>query len=389
MAPRVLLFARVNPGDEGGVQTVVRRLARHLKSRGHQVALIWGLKPASASEDLVYELPPLIMRGRLPAPRSALQALGALMHLSRILLRTRPHVVNVHYVTNEAIYFVLLKRVFRYKLVLSVHGSDALRPQAPDAPLLPWVLSRADAVTAVSDGAATRVAELSPSLGSCLRVIRNGIDVDFWADGSPADTAARTTPVVLSVGRLDPVKGQDVLIRALPRVLEAAPAARLVLVGNGGGRAALEQVAEEAGVARAVEFAGPLDAEAVRARMREASCFVLPSRSEGLPLALLEAMAAGVPVVATAVGGSREVVTPESGILVPPEDPDSLAKAIARVLLDPAAAAVYSHEGRARASDFSAARALDEYEALLRQVAKSTSAAHRRKRNAGEAEVAG
>ena len=365
MARRVLLYARVNPADEGGVQSVVDRLAHHLQARGHGVTVAWAFPVPAGRRDRFLPCRPVVIRGGWPAPRSTLWAAGALLRLASALLRLRPHVVNVHYVTGEALYFALLKPFFRYRLVLSFHGSDVLRTQADDAPLLPRILPRADAITAVSRLTAARLRALPGVDPARVRVIPNGVDREFWdGAGSAAGVDARV-PMVLSVGRLDRVKGHDVLLRAFPRVLDRVPGARLVIVGDGGDRAALAALAAELGIAQAVRFAGQLRAAEVRGHLRAARVFVLPSRSEGLPIALLEAMAAGVPVVATAAGGTPEVLEGGCGVLVPPEDAAALGEAVAALLLDAAAQRSLSRTGRQRAAAFSAPAALAAYEELL------------------------
>ena len=364
MSRRVLLYARVNPADEGGVQGVVRRLGCHLRSRGHAVTHAWAFPVPPGSGDLPLPFRPLVMRGRLPAPRSTLWAAAALLRLASALRRLGPDVVNVHYVTAEAGYFALLKPVFGYRLVLSFHGSDILRTQAVDAPMLPRLLPRADAVTAVSRAAAARLLEAYAVPPARLHVVPNGVDVDFWSTESGTGRRDRD-PVVLAVGRLDPVKGHDVLLRAFPRVRARVPAARLVIVGGGGDRAPLEALAADLGIAAAVTFDGPLDAARVRERLAGARVFVLPSRSEGLPLSLVEAMAAGVPCVATAVGGTPEVLTPDAGVLVPAEDPASLGDAVADLLLDEARSSSLAVAGRRRAAELSATTSTAAYEEVL------------------------
>ena len=365
MGLRVLLYARVHPGDRGGVQAVVNRLAKHLASRGHAVTKVWGLPGAEPpAGEHACALPSLVWRNGLPAPRSAVEAARALARCGALLARVRPHVVNVHYVTAEAAYFVRLRRAFGYRLVLSVHGSDVLRAEPPDAPRLPQLLPAADALTTVSRGSADRVRSLAPR--AAPTVIPNGIDVGFWSQG-PVDGAdvPRRPPTVLAVGRLDYVKGQDVLLRALPRVIERVPGATAIVVGGGGFLPHLESLARELQVADRVRFTGPLAPEAIRTLMAGARCLALPSRSEGLPLVPLEAMAAGLPVVAARVGGVPEIVTGDTAVLVPPEAPDALAEALVGVLQDDERAAGLSARGRARASAFSAALADAAYERVL------------------------
>jgi glycosyltransferase involved in cell wall biosynthesis len=135
-------------------------------------------------------------------------------------------------------------------------------------------------------------------------------------------------PLVVAVGRLVPVKNHLLAVRAVARVPDAA----LVLVGQGPLAEDLARAAAAAGVGDRVVLTG-LRRDA-RALMGAADAVVLPSRSEGLPLVALEAMAAGTPLVATDVRGVRELVGDGAALLVPPDDPDALADALSRVLSD-------------------------------------------------------
>jgi hypothetical protein len=139
------------------------------------------------------------------------------------------------------------------------------------------------------------------------------------------------------------------------------------LVGDGPRRAELERLAGRLSLQDVVEFAGGLEPEQVRARLAGSRAFVLPSRSEGLPLTLLEAMAGGVPVVATAVGAVPEIVPAGAAVLVPSEDEAALSVAILEALVRvPNPAAI--ERARRRAKDYSAAAANDAYERLLDSV---------------------
>jgi glycosyltransferase involved in cell wall biosynthesis len=141
-----------------------------------------------------------------------------------------------------------------------------------------------------------------------------------------------TAGMVLYVGRLMAEKGVATLLRAMPLV----PAARLVIVGGGAERPRLEVLARELGIETRVEFRGGVsDRSVLAAIFREAALFVLPSHSEGLGCVLLEAMAAGVPIVATDVGGIPELIeNGVNGLLVPAADVHALADAITRALAD-------------------------------------------------------
>lgn len=362
MGERVLVYGNVHGSDRGGVQTVCRRLAAHLRGRGHRVALAWAQgADGRTPEQPAVRLPPLTWRrGR----REALGASAAMVQLVSYLARVRPTVVNFHFVTGAAAYFLLLKPLFGYRLVLSVHGSDVLRPQAEDAPLLPRIFSRGDAITTVSRITTTALRGVAEIDERRVHLIPNGIDVDFWSGArvTPATLPGRS---IVSVGRLDPVKGHDVLLRAFAEVLGKCPGTGLVLVGEGGFRAQLTQLATELRIGAAVTFAGQLAPEEVRAHLASAALFVLPSRSEGLPLALLEAMAAGVPSVAAEVGGVPEVLSPGTGLLVAPDDCASLAAALTALLLDAPRRAALAQRGKERALAFRADAADRAYEAVL------------------------
>jgi glycosyltransferase involved in cell wall biosynthesis len=171
-----------------------------------------------------------------------------------------------------------------------------------------------------------------------IAVVHNGRDLWAYADADPAplrETFAIPTdaPLVGTVGRLVERKGGYDLLAAWPTVREALPSAHLVLVGDGVERASLEARADELGVAGSVHFAGTRDD--VPAVLAAVDCFVFPSHYEGLPGALLEAMAAGCPIVATDIEGNDELVTDgRTGLLVPVEDPAGLAAGLTRLLTD-------------------------------------------------------
>jgi glycosyltransferase involved in cell wall biosynthesis len=174
-------------------------------------------------------------------------------------------------------------------------------------------------------------------------------------------------PVIGWVGRLVPIKGLPVLIEALALLPPALGNARLLLVGDGSERARLEALAQRLGVADRVELAGHVDDPA--ALYPRMSLFALPSLHEGVPLALLEAMAAGVPCVAAAVGGIPEMAGDHGAIrLVESRAAADWADAFRSVLTDPAAAARLGAAGRERVAErYSLDAVVDAYLALYRE----------------------
>lgn len=168
---------------------------------------------------------------------------------------------------------------------------------------------------------------------------------------------------LVCVARLDHHKGIDVLLRALS--VMASPKAHLEVVGSGLEERALRTLAEELGLNGRVHFRGLLGRSQVAAILGRAGVFVLASRSDNLPLAILEAMQAGLPIVATRVGGiPEEVRDGKEGLLVPTEDPVALADALARVLLDAELRHRLGRAARERAAAFTWKRAAERYESL-------------------------
>jgi glycosyltransferase involved in cell wall biosynthesis len=175
-------------------------------------------------------------------------------------------------------------------------------------------------------------------------VIPNGLDADRFAARTPR---ARVRTIVM-VANLRAEKGHDALIDAAVEVLRRFPDARFELVGDGPMRDALRTRAAERGVAHAVMFAGHCDD--VAARLAYADLFVLPSRSEAFPNAVLEAMAAGLPIVASGVGGILELIDDDrTGLLVTPGETAPLADALCRLIADPALAGRLGDAARADA----------------------------------------
>ena len=170
--------------------------------------------------------------------------------------------------------------------------------------------------------------------GSAIRYIANGVPTE-------PETADKPCGTILCVARLVPKKGIDTLIRAAAQIRAELPHSRIEIAGGGPELAALQELAEELGVADAVTFLGPLTAPDVAAAYERATVVAAPCRvdasgdRDGLPTVLLEAMARGIAVVSTNVVGIPELVHDnESGLLVPPDDPGALASAIIAVVRD-------------------------------------------------------
>jgi glycosyltransferase involved in cell wall biosynthesis len=178
-----------------------------------------------------------------------------------------------------------------------------------------------------------------------LTVVPNGVDTDFFQPSKNGKSEG--PPVLLSVARLVPDKDHDTMLAAFGRLTQRHPDAELWLVGNGPRREILEQKVRDLGLSGRVKFL-PV-AKDIRPLYRQADVFVLSSVEEALPNVVLEAMAAGLPVVATRVGGLPEAVVPEdTGLLVSPRDVDGLAAALGRLLDGPETRRNLGRRGRER-----------------------------------------
>jgi glycosyltransferase involved in cell wall biosynthesis len=231
-----------------------------------------------------------------------------------------------------------------------------------------WVLKRYARVVAVSAEVEERLRN-SGVRPANIRRIRNGIDLRSFASAAakrteqPVDGTLR----VGLVGRLSLEKGVDIFVEAAAIVARSFPEARFVVIGEGPERAALEQQIRTLGMEHSLQLAGHKSAMAeVYAGL---DLLVSASRMEGLPIALLEGMASGLPVVATAVGDVPQVVRPEeTGLLVPPADAPALAAAMQDLIADSARRLAMGRGARCLVErEYSAERMTEEYRTVYRE----------------------
>jgi glycosyltransferase involved in cell wall biosynthesis len=221
---------------------------------------------------------------------------------------------------------------------------------------LRFITAGIDRYLAVSHGVAAQWRAALGIPAGKLQVVHNGIPLSPC--GRPGASRLRAhfpwtaqRPIILTTARLEHQKGLPYLLEAATRVPEAV----FVVVGEGSERSRLEARAKELRIGDRVIFLGHRDD--VRDLLEDSDLFVLPSLNEGFPLAILEAMAAGKPVIATAISGTAEViVNGETGLLVPPADAAALAAAVRELLSDPLLAQRLARSGRSRVREFSAER---------------------------------
>ncbi|MEZ5170743.1 MAG: glycosyltransferase family 4 protein [Acidimicrobiia bacterium] len=245
--------------------------------------------------------------------------------------------------------------------VVAVENSVVAPPSRISRALKRWTSRRLAAHVGVGDAMSRDVERIAGLPLDSIITIYNGVgDADLRHLPRYSND-----PTIGTIGRLDPIKGTDVLLRALHQL----PGASAVIVGDGIERSALEDLARRLGVDGRVHWTGWSDV--ARDHLTTMDVFVLPSRSEGTPLVAIEAMLAGLPVVASGVGSVPEVVSDEeTGLIVPPGDPDALGRALRRLIHNPDLAGRMGRSGRDRALErFSPERMASEYEQLYQRLA--------------------
>ncbi|MCW2992389.1 MAG: glycosyltransferase family 4 protein [Solirubrobacterales bacterium] len=231
-------------------------------------------------------------------------------------------------------------------------------------------VSEASGVLCISDYARGQVLAHAPAdAAPRIHVARYGAPSPIARGARPEGGPLR----ILNVGRLAAVKGHEVLLEALAAAVAAGADATLDVVGDGPLRADLERRTRELGLGDRVRWHGALGSDALLEHWATADVFCLPSFAEGLPVVLLEAMAAGLPVVATAITGVPEAVRHDrEGLLVAPARPDLIAEALVRLAGDPALRARLGAAGAQRAAgELSQERSLDQIEAALRKAVRA------------------
>lgn len=285
--------------------------------------------------------------------------------LARLVRGLRADVVHTHLVHAD-LYGGVAAKLRGARLVSTKHNDDPFR-RGPFRHVERQLLRMADRIVAITDALRDFTVQQSGADESKVQTIHYGLDglPDAWGD-NPADDVPAGARILVSTSRLTAQKGIDVAIRALPALPEDTV---LVVLGEGEERRRLEALARDLDVERRVFLLGRVPD--VAAWLRRGTVYVHPARWEGFGLGVLEAMHAGLPVVATRASSLPELVVDRvTGRLVPVDDPDALAAAIANALDEPALGAA----GRERAlSKFSVARMADRHAALYATVVSASS----------------
>ena len=325
----------------GGVERVVDEVCHRLARQGHILRVFtFNTARAPAYEVLdgvqIYRAPAIELT-RLTRMQASLSP--GLLPLAWRLARSRPpDILHAHnLVFSSTLAATVLKRLVNRPLVTTLHlgslgqlgGLSQLLASSYERTLGRAVVGSSDRIIAVSDAVGGHAVRLG-ARPEAVRVIANGVDTRRFY---PAMGRQNGTFRVACVGRLILNKGPQYLVEAAPQVLRARPETEFVFVGDGPLRSGLEERARQLGISRRLVFLGTRPD--VAAILQTCDVLARPSLLEGMPLTVLEAMACGLPVVATPVSGTAELVRDgENGLLVQPGDPACLARAILRLMED-------------------------------------------------------
>jgi glycosyltransferase involved in cell wall biosynthesis len=315
----------------GGITSYCLTLASGLKRKGHSVYI------ASSGGDLIHEF---IKEGirYVPIPIRTKKEISPKIimceySLSGIIKANNIQIIHSHSRTTQVL-ATLLSRKFHVPHVYTCHGYFKRRLLRRIFPC--W----GDRIIAISRQVKEHLVADFKVDERRITVIHNGIDAEkFSAYNSVSwhqikkGLGLGSGPVIGIVARLSDVKGHKYLIQAMPQVLREVPEAQLLICGDGKEKENLVKLVDELGVGRSVYFRP--EAQGTQEALSVMDVFVMPSLKEGLGLALMEAMAAGVPVVGSNIGGIRTLIQPDvTGLLAEPADCDGLARAILVLLKD-------------------------------------------------------
>ncbi len=378
---RIIVLASSYPRFRGdGTAPFVQSLSEHLVRAGHDVEVVAPHDPAVSGSPVgrvrVHRFRyALVDQWHIMGHARSLKGdthlkPGAVLLLPFFLLAAfttalrvarvqAAQLVHAHWVLPNGLVGAWLAQVLGIPLAISLHGSDIFVAQRSSAfgRVAGWVLRRAAVVTACSEDLRQAAIDLGAAPES-VRLIAWGADPQRFSPAvRPMDRArfdcTEDDILLVSLGRIVAKKGFDVLLRALPPLLESHPGIRLVIGGDGAQRDELGNLAASIGISEQVRLPGRISWDDVPAFLAMGDIFALPSvrdaagNVDGLPTVLLEAMALGKPVVATRIGGVPLVIEEDvNGILCPPGDTNALEQAIARLVENPAMQQQLSREAR-------------------------------------------
>jgi len=352
--PHILLVLDQFPRVLGGGERIVLKLAEQLPQYGYRASIL----TFSAHPGAAIQSPPCPIY-LLPLQRTYdLTALRAALDLGLFLRRQKIQLVQTFFESSDIWAGFVTKTMSSAKLIWSRRDMGILRTRKHRLAYR-IMAGFPDAVFAVSDQVRRHCIEVDRIDPSRVQTIYNGLNLSDWTESSRPGKASGEV-LVTSVGNIRRVKGYDILIKAAAPIMAHFPGVSFSIAGDvlePDYFAELQALVRDLNLSDRFHFVGGITD--LQQHLCAADIFVLPSRSEGFSNAIVEAMAASLPVIATEVGGNAEAVKEGvSGLLVPPDDPEALCAAITRLLSNPTQAKAMGASGNSIAAKYFTAEAM-------------------------------
>ena len=356
----------------GGVEKTLLSLLPRLKEENFDVKVCTLYRKDILSDEMEKKGIPVINIGMRARMDIDMKYLKGIINLAKFIKRERFHVVHTHLYranTPGRIAAILAKVPV---IIANEHNIDSwktLKQRKMDR-----FLSRfTDKIIAVSEGVKSFYVNEVGIPEEKIEVIYNGVDLERFEKEIDIKNKKRelsipvNSPLIGTIGRLQPQKDHKNFLKASSLILKKFPDAHFLIVGGGSLRGKLEDFAKKLGIEKNIHFLGERkDIEEILPLM---DIFVLSSKREGFPITILEAMACGIPVVATSVGGTPELVeSGKEGFLVPPENPHILSDAIVNLLRKEELGKEMGRNGRERVKSFSIERMVERTESLYNEL---------------------
>lgn len=355
--------------DIGGMETLAAILLPRLQELGHEIVVVTSHGSRLAPDESDFNgIPVYRFHFRSMFQKGNLKGLALIRHQIAALKQSfQPDLVHLHVSDPSGYFHLSTAQAFPAATLVTFHQSWKQYGLAGGQDTLVGnLLRQSDWVTAVAGTILEEVRAFAPEIHNRSSVIYNGLEATSLRPALlPFDS-----PRILCLGRLTAAKRVDLALDAFAKVAEEIPSVRLLIAGEGPERTILEERAAELQLQDKVEFRGLVAPEHVSELLNEATILLMASPYEGFPMAALEAMQMGRPVVTSAGGGvSEAVVDGQTGLVTPPEDSRALAEAVCFLLEHPDRAIEMGKMGRRRQTEiFSIEHTAKGYDALYREI---------------------
>lgn len=329
-----------------GTEIATYNIAKHLAREGHEVHIV-----TSRDEGL----PELHSENGFDIHRHAAPKIpffGLLFFWIRIcfeIKKIKPDIVHTQNF-GSCLPAYVTKKILKIPYLVWGRGNDIYQPSWFIQKTTKLFCNNADAIVALTENMREKISEKCEKE---IFVISNGINLELFFQGDPGVKAQRTTKNIIFVGRLHSVKGVQYLIEAMKQIHDEMPDVTLLLVGEGSERNYLEHLTAMSGLSGCIDFIGRVPHEAIAEYMNRSDIFVLPSISESFGMVNVEAMACGLPVVASRVGGIPDIVTDNvNGYLVEPGNSEAIAEKVLILLRNDQKRQEFSKTNREKAKQY-------------------------------------